>query len=161
MRLYLPTTLRAMARPGALRPTRAHAVTPDLAAALAGEDDEALEFAALLAAADASVMLLAEDAAAPRRRVVVVADLPGVRCERRSDDLPSAVEPPAAVPWSAVVSVHVDDGDAEADVAAAARGDAEALDRAAERDLLWYDASELDSVRSLAGARSSGDDGEV
>jgi hypothetical protein len=59
------------------------------------------------------------------------------------------VAAPSSVPWSRVSSIHVDETDAEADVAAAARGDADAVDRAAERDLLWFDVSELDGLRSL------------
>lgn len=150
MRLYLPATLRDLDRPDGLRPATAHAVTPALAAALDEDDEETLEFAALLAAADASVALLAADRTAPRRRVVVVADLPDVRpVPRDDDDDPSAVVPPSAVRWHDVVSLHVDEVQAEADVDAAARGDVEALDRASERDLLWFDVSEREMVRRL------------
>jgi hypothetical protein len=150
VRLYLPSTLLALADPGGLHPTAAHAVTPGLRAALPDEDAEGLEFAAMLAAADASVLMIADLPAAPRRRVVVVAEVPGPPAVPRPGGLPSAVEPPAVVPWYAVVSLHVDEQDAVADVAAAAAGDEEAGDRAAERDLLWYDISELDEVRRLA-----------
>lgn len=147
MRLYLPMTLRDLDAPDGVHPRQAHAATGALAAALPDEDQESLEFAAMLAAADASVTLLAADEAAPRRRVVVVADSTQ-DCRPVPDGLPSEVEAPAAVPWSRVRSIHVDDADAEADVAAAASGDGEALDRAAERDLLWYDVSELGALRS-------------
>lgn len=150
VRLYLPTTLSALADPSGLHPPAAHAVTPGLRAAFPDEDAEGLEFAAMLAAADASVLMLADHPAAPPRRVVVVAEVPGPPARPRPGGLPSAVEPPAVVPWSAVVSLHVDEPDAETDVAAAAAGDEEAGDRAAERDLLWYDVSELDEVRRLA-----------
>lgn len=150
VRLYLPATLPALADPSGLHPLAAHAVTSGLRAALPDEDAEGLEFAAMLAAADASVLMLADHPAAPRRRVVVVAEVPGPPTRPRPGGLPSAVEPPALVPWSTVVSLHVDERDAETDVAAAAAGDEEAGDRAAERDLLWYDVSELDEVRRLA-----------
>jgi hypothetical protein len=148
VRLYLPATLRLLIQADGLHPTTAHAVTPELAAVFPEEDEEGLEFAALLAAADDAVALLAEDVTAPRRRVVVVADVAG-ETPRRTEGLPSAVVPPAVVPWLAVVSLHVDEGEAEADVAAALDGDGEALERAAERDLLWFDVSELDLVRRL------------
>jgi hypothetical protein len=150
VRVYVPTTLPALADPDGLRPATAHAVTPELAAALPGEDEEGLEFAALLAAADESVGLLAADPTAPRRRVVAAADVPGPSRRPRAPDpdrLPSAVEPPSLVPWSWVVSLHVDGEDAAQDVAGAAEGDTAALDRAADRALLWYDVGELDVLR--------------
>lgn len=150
MRVYVPATLLLLADPAGLSPASAHAVTPALAAALPEEDEESLEFAALLAAADESVGLLAADPAAPRRRVVLAVDLDGP-APARAGGLPSAVAPPAVIPWARVVSLHVDEPEAEADVAAAADGDDEALDRAAERDLLWYDVSELDDLRATAG----------
>jgi hypothetical protein len=151
--VYLPTTLRALADPEGLRPGGAHAVTAALAAALPGEEEEGLEFAALLAAADESVALIAADPTAPRRRVVAAADVPGRVSPRAADPegLPSAVQPPPFVPWAWVVSLLVDDDDAGDDVAAAAAGDAAALDRAAERDLLWYDVSELPVLRARHG----------
>jgi hypothetical protein len=151
VRLYLPATLVDLAPADGLRPTAAHAVTPQLAAALPGEDDEALEFSALLAAADGSVELLAASPTAPRRRVVVVAEVPGAARDGVPGGPPSEVVPPVLVRWSEVVSLHVDEAAAEADVAPAASGDGDALERVAERDLLWYDASELDVVRRLTG----------
>lgn len=151
MRFYLPATLLDLDEEDGLTPTAAHSVTPDLAAALPEEDDEGLEFAAMLAAADASVSLLARTPAAPRRRVVVVAEVAKAELEPVADGLPSEVVPPTGVPWSEVVSLHVDDAAAEPDVAAAASGDDDAGERAADRDLLWYDGSELDAVRRLVG----------
>lgn len=147
MRLYVPATVRDLDHPDGLAPLSAHASTPALAAALPGEDAESLEYAALLAAADESVALLAADPGAPRRRVVVAADVPGALVP--AGPLPSGVAPPAHVPWSRVVSLHVDDADAVPDVTAAALGDDDALDRAAEHDLLWYDVTELAAVRAL------------
>ncbi len=148
VRLYLPATLLDLRAADGLHPSAAHAATPALAEALPDEDVEGLEFAAMLAAADGSVALISADEAAPPRRVVVVADL-SAEFSQVTEGLPSEVAAPSLVAWTCVRSVHVDDVDAEADVAPAARGDAEALDRAAERDLLWYDVSELDALRSL------------
>ena len=56
------------------------------------------------------------------------------------------------MPWSAVVSFHVDDpadGDAAAVVSAAVGGDEEAIEKAGELDLLWFDVSERDELRAL------------
>ena len=52
----------------------------------------------------------------------------------------------APVAWEAVAALLVDEPAAEADVRAARTGDEEALERAAEADLLWYDASEREPL---------------
>ena len=156
VRIFLPASLADLADPDGLSPRAAHAVTDDLARALPGEDAEGLAFVALLAAADDCVALRAErgagDGSLPRR-VVVAAELRS-RASRstRPEALPSEVEQPERVPWASVVSLHVDDEQAEPDVAAAIAGDADALERAAERDLLWFDISELDALRALASS---------
>ncbi|ACQ79520.1 conserved hypothetical protein [Beutenbergia cavernae DSM 12333] len=153
MRVYLPASARDLAAPdGPPVGTSAHAVTPALRAALPDEDTEGLELAALLAAADASIALVAERGDVPRR-VVVAADVPDaeVSGEAPQDALPSAVVV-HALPWNDVVSIHVDDADAREDVAAAAAGDDDAFERAAERDLLWFDVVERgDLAAELSG----------
>lgn len=156
MRVYLPATSADLASPEGLLPRRAHAVTAALRAAVPEEDDEGWEMVAMLAAADASVDLLGADDSLPRR-LVIAAEVPDAAVEdvdpADPDQLPSAVHVTRPVAWADVVSLHVDEDDAADDVAAAAAGDAAALERAAERDLLWYDASELaDLRRELAGA---------
>lgn len=157
MRLYVPATLAQIHHPAGLRPTAAHAVTPALAAALPAEDREGLELAALLAAADEAVALLALDLEAPRRRVVVAAEVADVRTPvHGAEALPSAVTPPETLGWDHVVSLHVDEPEAEPDVTAAAEGDSAALDRAAERDLLWYDVTELEYLRAAYPPRPVG-----
>ena len=112
------------------------------------EDDEGLEFAAQLAAADDSLELLGARPAAPQLRLVVSVDVPdSAVLEVSSDeDVPSAVELTHAVPQEDVICVHVDEPGAAADVVLAASGDEAAVDRLDERDLLWYDASELGDV---------------
>ncbi len=149
VRLYVPTTLPALADSDGLHPVTAHAVTPGLATALPDEDEEGLELAALLAAADDSVALLSGDPHARRWRVVAVAEVPGRVPTPLPGGVPSAVVPPGRVTWADVVSLHVDEEIAEEDVAAAAAGDPEALERAAGRDLLWFDVTELDVLRDL------------
>ncbi|MFH5824128.1 DUF6912 family protein [Georgenia sp. AZ-5] len=156
MRVYLPATAADLSG-GALSPRWAHAVTPALRGALPEEDDEGLEMSATLAAADESVARLAADGSVPRR-VVVAADVPDASVRPPEvlgeDQLPSAVEVVAPVQWSDVVAVHVDEPAAADDVSAAAAGDEEALERAAERDLLWYDVVELDALRSELAAHA-------
>jgi hypothetical protein len=74
----------------------------------------------------------------------------------------SAVLLAAAVPISGVVSVHIDEVDAEPAVAdaiealpAADAGDEDArfvLDEAEAHDLLWYDVTELPDLVAVTGA---------
>ncbi|MBK5249818.1 MAG: hypothetical protein JJE50_10400 [Actinomycetales bacterium] len=147
MRIYLPATLRDLSAPDGVGARRAHALTDALRSALDDEDSEAGELAALLVAADASVRLIGSEGAPPRRLVIAADVAEGVVAA--TDGPPSAVEAPD-VPWSAVVSFHVDDADdpevADA-VAGAAAGDPEAFELAAELDLLWYDVSEREDLR--------------
>ena len=85
---------------------------------------------------------------APQLRCIVSADVADAAIVPVSDDddVPSAVELTRAVPQADVICVHVDEPAAAADVTLAAGGDEEAAARLDERDLLWYDASELGSV---------------
>ncbi len=147
MRVYLPATLDALP-PEQVGPGRAHAVTPELRAALPGEDDEGWEYAALLAAADDALLLLATRPAAPRLRVVLAADVPDTLVDGGTgpDEPASAVDLVAGVPWHTVVSVHVDEPAASADVVAALAGDADAEERLVERELLWYDVTEVGRI---------------
>jgi hypothetical protein len=150
MRLYLPATATDLLQKDGLAPRWAHGLTAALRAELPDEDDEGLEMAATLAAADESVGLIAADGSVPRR-IVVVADVPDRAVEvpevLGEEQLPTAVEVVSPVAWDLVVSVHVDEPAAAADVRAAAAGDDDALERAADRDLLWYDVVELDDLR--------------
>ncbi|AEE46585.1 DUF6912 family protein [Cellulomonas fimi] len=144
MRVYLPAVLDDLdgqVLPGDV----AHAVTPELRAALPDEDEEGLEFLAQLAAADASLALLAARTDAPRLRLVVSVDVAESAVAELDDPglVPSAVALRTPVRLADVVCVHVDEPDARADVAAVLAGDEGAQDRLDERDLLWYDATEL------------------
>ena len=160
MRIYLPATSADLSRPAGLPPRWAHAVTAELRRALPDEDDEGLEASAMLAAADESVVHLRAASSAVPRRVVVAADVAdsGVVVPERArpwqegdDQLPSAVEVRSIVPWSDVVSIHVDEPGAEEAVTAALTDDA-AVDRAAEHDLLWHDIVEREVLaRELRG----------
>lgn len=149
MRIYLPASLDELdPAAGPLEPRRVHAVTPALRAMFPDEDDEGLEFAAQLAAADDSLERLGVRPDAPQLRVVVSVDVPDAAVLEvvADDDVPSAVELTRAVPQSDVICVHVDEPGAASDVVLAAGGDEAAVDRLDERDLLWYDASEVGDI---------------
>jgi len=128
-------------RPNAdLALTHAHAVTAELRAALPGTDDEGLEYAAQSAAADDCLTLLATSRDAPRLRVVVAAD---VEAAAPVPGSPTVVVVRTPVSFDQVACVLVDEPEAARDVAAAAAGDPQGLERLEERDLLWYDVSEI------------------
>jgi hypothetical protein len=159
MRVYLPTTLTALAcllHTGAIgpAPVRGFAVTPALREWYATGDLEELEYIAMAHAARASLRLLAEDPQAPRRRVVLAADVPDEQVKHDGGfDEPTVVEVRVPVAVSQVVAGHVDDlvavaGIAEAVAAlpAADRGDDDAqfvVDGAEGHELLWYASQEL------------------
>lgn len=170
MRIYLPSTLDELAASD-LAPRVVHAVTAALRAALPDEDEEGLEYAAQLLAADDSLDRLDRPGVTGRRRVVIAADVPEALVESlhetassdEDDDdpspgvagatdgaaqepvehAPSAVRLTSRITWQRVACAHVDEGAAEKDVAAALTGDEAAVERLAERDLLWFDVSEL------------------
>jgi hypothetical protein len=153
-------------------PRRAHAVTKDLEAALPDEDAESLEYVAALNAADDSLALIAGRPDAPHQRVIVTVEVPdaavGPASSSEDDDepVPSEIDVTSTVENVAIVCVHVDEVGAAADIAdvlAAAdeESDAEeiaevgeesetaldeALQRVTDRDLLWYDWSEIKGI---------------
>ncbi|MFK4148137.1 DUF6912 family protein [Streptomyces sp. NPDC004065] len=169
MRVYVPLTLPGLAeayKAGELGagPFVAYAVTPALREWYLSDDIEELEYAALSRAALASLRLLAADPGAPRRRVVVAADVPdgaAVADPDRGLD-PAAlgeVRVTGTVALSRAAAVHVDSGDAEADVTAAAQalgaadaGDDDAqfvVDGAEDHELLWYATQEIPNLVGL------------
>lgn len=154
-------------------PRRAHAVTKDLEAALPDDDAEGLEYVAALNAADDSLALIAGRPEAPHQRVVITVEVPdaavGPATAPGTDDdetTASEVEVTRTVEDVAIVCVHVDEADAAGDIgdvlaAADEESDAEstaqvgeesetaldaALQRVTDRDLLWYDWSEIKDV---------------
>ena len=159
MRVYLPTTLTALAcllRAGVIgpAPVRGYAVTPALREWYASGDLEELEYVAMAQAARESLRLLADDPQAPRRRVVLAADVPDEQISHNGGfDEPTLAEVSAPVAVDRVVSAHVDDLLAAADIAeavaaltAADKGDDDAqftVDGAEGHELLWYAAQEL------------------
>ncbi|MBB5924582.1 DUF6912 family protein [Streptomyces echinatus] len=163
MRVYVPLTLPALAeahKTGELGsgPFVAYAVTPALREWYVSEDVEELEYAALGRAALASLRLLTADPGAVRRRVVVAVDVPEgaatVGPDRGSEAAAlGEVTVSVSVPLAKAASVHVDAGDAEPDVAAAADalaaadgGDDDAqsvVDGADDHELLWFATQEI------------------
>ncbi|MFI6035763.1 DUF6912 family protein [Streptomyces sp. NPDC051315] len=171
MRVYVPLTLPGLAeahKTGQLGsgPLVAYAVTPALREWYLSDDIEELEYAALSRAALASLRLLAADPAAPRRRVVVAVDVPDGTATADPD---RGLDPAAlgevrvagAVPLAKAASVHVDHGEAEADVAAAAQalpaadgGDDDAqfvVDGAEDHELLWFATQEIPNLVGAGG----------
>jgi microcystin degradation protein MlrC len=158
MRVYLPFTLPTLARLLAEDQTapRVHgyAVTPALREWYSSGDDEELEYVALTQAARASLRLLLADPQAPGRRVVLAAELPEEQMAGIAGfDEPALVEIKVAVRVRDVVSGHIDDPGAAADVRAAAdalpdadSGDDDArfvVDGAEGHELLWFATQEL------------------
>ncbi|MFE9024533.1 DUF6912 family protein [Streptomyces sp. NPDC007808] len=166
MRVYVPLTLPGLAeayKTGELGtgPLVAYAVTPGLREWYLSDDIEELEYAALNRAALASLRLLAADAAAVRRRVVVAVDVPdGVAVTDPDRGLDPAalgeVRIDGGVALAKAAAVHVDSGDAEADVASAAEaleaadgGDDDAqfvVDGADDHELLWFATQEIPNL---------------
>jgi len=162
-RVYLPATLPLLAslRRGdalVLPPgVPGHAVTPSLREWYAEGDEEELEYVAFTRAAQEALRLLHRDARAPRRRVVISVDLPDRALREDASELgASSVAIGEPVPLAAVVAVHVDGQEAQADVAAAAEvvdaagaGDPDAqftVDGAEDHELEWFDVTELDAL---------------
>jgi hypothetical protein len=161
MRVYLPFTLPTLARlladDLAAPPVRGYAVTPALREWYSSGDDEELEYVALTQAARASLRLLHADPRAPGRRVVLAAEVPEEQVAGIAGfDEPALVEIKVAVRVRDVVSGHIDDPWATADVQAAVKalpaadsGDDDArfiVDGAEGHDLLWYATQELRHV---------------
>jgi hypothetical protein len=163
MRVYVPMTVPVLA---ALWDGQAYgagvyvayAVTPALREWYAESDTEELELAAFFDAERAALGRVAADPTAPRIRVVVAADVPDdtVLAAAEEDDARSLVMVRGELVVADLVSVHLDEEAAQADIAAAidamvaaARGDEDAqftVDGAEGHDLLWYDASEIDQL---------------
>ncbi|MFH8485345.1 DUF6912 family protein [Streptomyces longisporoflavus] len=151
MRVYVPLTpgrLAEVHKAGELGPAplTAYAVTPSLREWVASDDVEELEYAALYQAAAASLRLIAGEAGAAPRRVVVAADVPdaGVEVVDGAESL-GEVRVAGVLGLKKVAAVHVDAGEAEADVAAAvlAGGQGDAVE---DHELLWFATQEIPSL---------------
>jgi len=143
VRVYVPLGrpgLEELATKGALAagpgsPRTAYAVTAGLEKAAPGLDVEDLEYAAFSDAVEAAATLRS---ARSDRRVVASADADAAWVSPRDGTPVSKIVLTAPVPLARIASFHVDDEvtggvDEEAD------------------ELLWYDVTELDDVRSFFG----------
>lgn len=156
MRLYVPATLNELDSVSgtsmSFEPRRAHTATAALVKAYEAEgisDIEEVEFGAFMAAADDSLMLIAEQPDVPWKRFIISVDVPdaAVKAAPRDDETPiSAVDIVENVGPLKIVCVHVDEPDAAGDVQGVFEGKEEAIIALNERDLLWYDASELSAI---------------
>lgn len=162
MRVYLPSTLPAvigLLRSGevAYSPVRGYAVTPALREWYSSGDIEELEYVAMMHAARESLRLLAADPASPRRRVVLAADVPGEHVDTGSSfEEPALVKVDGPIRLRDIVSGHVDDAAAAAEIgaavaalAAADAGDDDArfvVDGAEGYELQWYATQELEDL---------------
>lgn len=135
MRIFFTISLEGLDK-YSLDGVKAHAVTDGVRHAFAEEDDEELDLIALLAAADDNIRSVMNEPF----RLVIVADAKARLVG--TDEDPSLVEATDSLSWTDVAAIFVDDEDAADDVMAARRGDDEAFDRLAGRDMLWYDPSE-------------------
>lgn len=164
MRVYLPATttmLQQLLNVGVLGPAplTAFSVTPAFREWYIDEDSESLEYAAMLEAARGSLRLIDADDAAARRRVVVSIDFADRDVEIRDDLDRGVVQLGTAVALAAIASVHVDDSDAEAVVAAAAlaiiaadlgdEGSQDTVDDAEGCELSWYANQEIAALLAL------------
>jgi hypothetical protein len=163
MRVYLPSTLPALAelvRAGSVGPPPVHgfAVTPALREWYSSGDMEELEYVAMTKAARKSLRLLSADPAAPTRRVVLAAELAGEQAVVVSTGSNGFAEPALVqithpVELRDIVSAHVDDLAAGAEIAAAVAalaaadaGDEDAkfmVDGAEGYELQWYATQEI------------------
>ncbi|MGZ4582295.1 MAG: DUF6912 family protein [Nocardioidaceae bacterium] len=162
MRVYLPATMARLVEvleAGEVDAPVAFAVTPTLLEWYVEGDEEELEYAATTAAARASLRLIASDRATSARRVVLAADVPDASARPAPDVDRAAVRLVDPVPLARVVSVHVDDAAAEADVRAAVgalagahAGDEDAqfvVDGVEDHELAWYAAQEIGPLVEL------------
>jgi hypothetical protein len=168
VRIYLPatsTTLRVLLDSAQVAdPITGFAVTPGLREWYVDEDIEELEYAAMTEAARGSLRLIDADATAARRRVVLAVDAQDGDVSVRDDLDRGVVRLDRPIALAFVASIHVDDSDAEAAVAAAAEaitradlGDVAAqdlVDDAEGFELSWFANQELpDLIEYLEHSR--------
>lgn len=161
MRVYLPATstvLAGLASSGVLGPAplTGFAVTPGLREYYLDDDLEALEYAASAEAARAALRLIAADPSAAKRRFVISADVADGSVAVRDDLDRGVVRIAVEIPVAWCASVHADDAEAEAAVAAAAEqidaadlGDPaaeEVVDDAEGFELSWYATQEIEDL---------------
>lgn len=156
MRLYVPATLAELDSVTGnkidLSPRRAHAATSALVKAYEAEgvtDIEEVEYGAFMAAADDSLMLIAQQPEVPWKRFIISVDVPesAVKLAEVDEETPvSAVDIVKELGTTTIVCVHVDEPEAAEDIQGVFQGNDDAIISLNERDLLWYDNTELGDV---------------
>jgi len=143
MRVFVPGTVAELTHyaSGQWEPDRGYAVTERLMEISAFDDPDELAEQARDAAAEDSIIVLG----APRRLVIAV-DFSRADVGPVPDAHPAAVTLSGRVMPDAIACAFVDEPDAAEDARKAAGGDEAALERLEERDLLWYDVTELNQL---------------
>lgn len=141
--MFVPGTVAELAHytSGHWEPERGYAVTERLMEISAFDDPDELAEQARDAAAEDSIVELGSPL-----RLVVAVDYSRADVAPVPDAHPAAATLSGRVMADAIACVFVDEPDAASDARAAAAGDEEALERLEERDLLWYDVTELGEV---------------
>ncbi len=143
MRVYVPIKIDLIGESlsGSWEPTVGYALTPTMLDIAAADDDEMLAEQVRDAAAADAVL----EFGSPRRAVIVV-EYPRADVEPVRGEHPAAVTLVGRVRPDSVVCAFVDESEAVTDGQLAAQGDVEAFARLEQRDLLWYDVSEIDAI---------------
>ncbi len=143
MRVYIPATvgqLRDVAS-GSWEPGRGFAATDRMLEIAPQLDPDEIAEEVIHVAAMHSALALRSPL-----RVVVVADHPRPEVVAEPESHPAAVSIEGKVRLDSVACLFVDEPGAEPDVAGALVDDEAALDRLGDRDLLWYDVSEIGAI---------------
>jgi len=139
MRVYIPATVDdlALQTSGQWEPEHAFAVTEAWRDAAEDLDEDELAEAAIDAAAMESGLRLGS-----RVRAVIAADVSRADAALDPSVHPAAVRINGKLAAASIACVFIDEEQSAADVTAARAGDEAALDRLADRTLLWYDLAE-------------------
>jgi hypothetical protein len=140
MRVFVPGSVDELSHysSGHWEPERGYAVTERLMDISAYDDPDELAEQARDAAAEDSIVVVGS-----RLRLVVAIDVSRADVAPVPDAHPAAVTLTGRVMPESIACIFLDEADAAGDARAAAGGDEVALERLEERDLLWYDVSEM------------------
>ena len=143
MRVFVPGVVGEIShyRSGHWEPDRGYAVTERLLEISAFDDPDELAEQARDAAAEDSIVVLGS-----RLRLVVAIDISRADVAPVPDAHPAAVTFTGRVMPDSIACIFLDEPEAADDARKAAGGDEHALERLEERDLLWYDVSELGAL---------------
>ena len=140
MRVFVPGSIDELRHysSGHWEPERGYAVTERLLEISAYDDPDELAEQARDAAAEDSIVVQGS-----RLRFVIAIDVSRADVAPVPDAHPAAVTMTGRVMADSIACFFLDEAGAAEDARAAAGGDEDALERLDERDLLWYDVSEI------------------